>query len=158
MIFRDFVLDDFVHGKFIECFILSVQNSELKAIDCHFKNHCFKGKYVPHSKAWKWNLYQFAISSKAWSYCGHFQLHKQFLKACGSNCGLSHVARNCEWSCMIYLKIVISKSTSIVKMKKLSMWRFSFFLTIMYAFSIVFNIKIETVVVCCAHPMRIKNI
>ena len=67
MIFRDFVLDDFVHGKFIECFILSVQNSELKAIDCHFKNHCFKGKYVPHSKAWKWNSYQFAISSKA---CG----------------------------------------------------------------------------------------
>jgi hypothetical protein len=47
-------LDDFVHGKFIDSFILVFKNSKLKAIDHHFKNQCFKGKCVPHSKAWKW--------------------------------------------------------------------------------------------------------
>jgi len=78
-----------------------------------------------------------------WSYCGHFHLHKQFLRPCGPNCGLSHVARNCKWSCMIHLKIVIPKTKSRVKMKKLPMWRFLVFFTVMCAFSIVFNIKIE---------------
>ena len=36
------------------------------------------------------------------SYYGHFQLHKQNFKSCGPNCGLSHVARNCKWSCIVW--------------------------------------------------------
>lgn len=145
-------------GKFLECFILVLKNPNQKPQIIIWEIIASKVNMSVIGGLGNGICTNLRSHLRHVSYTGHFQLHKQVLRQCGANCGLSHLARNCEWSCITYLKNVISNCKKWVKMEKLSMWRFHFFLLSCMLFSLVFSIKIKSVVVCCAHPMRIKNI